>query len=194
MQLTISRLVVAIAAFVTGITVAAIWFAYSSPATATLGLPPCATAPDFEMVSVPCSPPDLSALSALPIVEYCDLIRGTVQYQNRIVRVRGIYWSNCENSALDDPSCRNDNRLTWVEGEPYSNFDEGMKPLYQFYGSKAKWGAKAEVVFLGKFSGPNFEGYGHLNACRYRLSVMKVENVKPLPVDTGQRRSAQRGF
>ena len=89
-----------------------------------------------------------------------------------------------ENSVLEDPSCRNEGASTWVEAEPYSNFSEGMKPLYQFYGSKAKSGTKAEVVFLGKFSGPNFEGYGHLNGYRYRLSVMKVEDVRPLPNDS----------
>ena len=179
-----SRLVVAIATFVIGVTVAGAWLVYRSPAIKTLELAPCASPPDYEMVSVPCSPPDLSVLSSTPIVEYCDLVRSGVQYHNRVVRLRGVYWSNMENSAIEEPSCRTASALTWVEAEPYSNFDEGMKPIYQLYGSKAKTRAKAEVVFLGKFSGPSSEGYGHLNGYRYRLRVMKVEDVRPLPNDS----------
>jgi hypothetical protein len=38
----------------------------------------------------------------------------------------------------------------------------------------------AEVVFTGRFSGPNKDGYGHLNGCQYQLIVINVDELKPL--------------
>lgn len=154
------------------------WFVYRVPDIQTLGLPPCASPPNYEMVSVPCIDPDLSVFSSMPVIAYCDLVRDSPRYENKIIRVRGRYSFNMENSTLDDPSCRREDAWTWVEAEPYSKFDESTKPFYDTYGAKMRAGGSADVIFLGKFSGPNDEGYGHLNCCRYQLSIMKVEEMK----------------
>jgi hypothetical protein len=172
MRRSISTLGVGVFIFLVGVSAVAFWFAYRSPATETLGLPPCAGPPDYEMTSVPCSEPDLSVFLNLPVAEYCDVVRNSARHSDQIVRVRGKYFFNMENSALYDPACRNDDSWTWVDYEPYSNFEDarraaGLRPAVE-----------AQVVFLGKWSGPSAEGYGHLNGYRYKLSLLRVEAVK----------------
>lgn len=155
-----------------GIMVAGIWFAHRMSAEVPIPTLLCAGPPNYEMSNVPCSGTDFSALANLPVTPYCDLVRDSVNRNNQIVRVRGIYFYGMENSALDDPACRSEDAWTWIEAEPYSNFMHSVATL--------KRNQPAEVVFLGKFSGPNKEGYGHLNCCRYQLIVMNVEEIKPL--------------
>jgi hypothetical protein len=157
---------------------AAVWFLYKGrPTLQTLGLPPCASPPDYELVSVPCTNPDLSRFSSLPMIQYCDLIRDSSRYENQIIRVKGIYSVSMENSSLDDPSCGGQNAFTWVVSEPYSSFEAALSA------AKVWRDDRAEVVLLGKFYGPTHEGYGHLNGYRYKLSVMKVEEMKRLPAN-----------
>jgi hypothetical protein len=177
-----SRLIVGLASFA-AIATAGLWLAYRVPDVQTLGLPPCAGPPDYEMVSVSCADPDLAVFSSMPVIAYCDLVRDATGYENTIVRVRGIYSFHSENSSLDDPSCRSENACAWIESEPYSRFDDSLKALYDTYGTRMKSGGNAEVIFLGKFSRPSDEGYGHLNGCRYQLSVMKVEEMKALALN-----------
>jgi hypothetical protein len=80
-----------------------------------------------------------------------------------------------ESSTLEDPLCRSENPRTWVVSEPYSHFGDALSA------ANIRRGDSAEAVFLGKFSGRNDEGFGHLNGYRYQLSVMKVEAMKSLP-------------
>ncbi|HEY2974171.1 MAG TPA: hypothetical protein VGJ48_16770 [Pyrinomonadaceae bacterium] len=183
MRVLTARLIVALLTFAIGIAVAGFWFTYRAPAVQTLGLPPCASPPDYELVSVPCADPDLSVFASMPMIPYCDLVRDSAGYENKVIRVKGIYSFNMENSALDDPTCRRENAWTWVEFEPYSRFDESMKSSYSTHGARMKSGGNAAVIFLGKFSGPSDEGYGHLNGCRYQLTVMKVEEMKALTLN-----------
>lgn len=169
------RLMVLLVTFGIGVVVDGFWFAYRLPAVVTLSLPLCAGPPKYETTSVPCSGTDFSALSGLPVIPYCDLVRNSSNYDNQIIRVRGIYYFNMENSALDDPDCRSQDAWTWVQSEPYSNFGQSSEPL--------KRNQPAQVVFLGRFSGPDKPGYGHLNSYRFKLSVMRVEEIKPVPWD-----------
>jgi hypothetical protein len=171
-------LIIASLAFTIALAGAGLWCAARSPAVQTLGLPPCASPPNYELVSVPCVDPDLSVFTSMPVLSYCDLVSNSARYENKVIRVRGVYSFNLENSALDDPACRSENVWTWIEYEPYSRFQESMKPFYDTYGATMKSGGNAEVTFLGKFSGPNDEGYGHLNGYRYQLSVMNVVEMK----------------
>ena len=182
MRLTF-RLTIALLTFSIGVATAIFWFAYHRPSVQTLENPPCASPPNYEMPSVPCSGTDFSALSSLPVIPYCDLVRDSALHENQIIRVSGVYSFNMENSALDDPTCRNENAWTWVESEPYSNFEERMKPFYAIYGSKIKSGGHAEVIFLGKFYGPTGKGYGHLDGYRFKLSVMHIEEMKSLTLN-----------
>jgi hypothetical protein len=170
------RLFVAVLTFAIGVVVSSFWFAYRLPAVVTLGIPLCAGPPNYETTSsVPCSGTNLSALSSLPVVRYCDLVGHSSSHNNQIVRVRGIYSFNMENSALYDPACPDEDAWTWVEVETCSNFDE--------HSANLRRNQVAEVVFLGRFSGPSEQGYGHLNGYRYKLSVMRVEEMKPLALD-----------
>ncbi len=155
-----------------GLVVSGLWFAHQLSAEVPIPTPLCGGPPTYEMPNVPCSGTDFSALANLPVTNYCDLVRDQRSRNNEIVRVRGIYSFNQENSALDDPGCRNENSWTWVEGELYSTFTDRVAAL--------KRTQPAEVVFLGKFSGPNEEGYGHMNGYRYQLMVINVDELKPL--------------
>jgi hypothetical protein len=171
------RVIVGSATFLIGVMVAALWPLLGRPAVQTLGLPSCASPPNYELVSVPCFDPDLSTLKSLPLLQYCDLLRNATHYENKVIRVKGVYSVGMENSSLYDPQCRFDfeDPFTWVESEPYSGLLEALT-------SANIWrDDRAEVVFLGKFYGPNENGYGHLNGYRYKLSVMKVEQLKRLP-------------
>jgi hypothetical protein len=76
-----------------------------------------------------------------------------------------------ENSALGDFGC-GQNIWTWVAANPDSNFMDAIVNLNR--------GQRADAVFLGRLSGPNNEGYGHLNGYRYQLIVMNVDELKPL--------------
>jgi len=182
MRVLTSRLIASFAITI-ALAGAGFWFAWRVPAVQTLGLPPCASPPNYELVSVPRADPDLSVFASMPVIPYCDLVRDSARYENKIVRVRGVYSFNMENSTLDDPTCRSENAWTWIESEPYSRFDESMKAFYDTYGARMKSRGNAEVIFLGKFSGPSDEGYGHLNGCQYRLSLMKVEEMKALALN-----------
>ena len=155
-----------------GLVASGLWFAHRMSADVEIPTLPCLGPPTYAMPNVPCSGSDLSALANLPVVGYCDLIRDGRTRANEIVRIRGIYWFNQENSVMDDPACRNEDSWTWVEAEPYSNFMARVAAL--------KRTQPAEVVFTGRFSGPNKEGYGHLNGYRYQLIVINVDELKPL--------------
>jgi hypothetical protein len=157
-----------------GVAVVGFWFVYRLDAVQTLGLPPCASPPDYEMISVPCSAPDLSGFSQLPVINYCDLVREFGSHANQVIRVRGMYVSGTEQSELYDPACQSDDSWTWVDVETYSNFQDAVGA------AQLRRGESAEVIFLGKFAGPSDKGYGHLDCCPYKLSVMKVEEMKPV--------------
>jgi hypothetical protein len=180
MRVLAPRLIIASLAFTVALAGVVFWIAYrtSTPAVQSLGLPPCASPPTYDVVSVPCVDPDLSVFASLPVIQYCDLVYDSAHYENKIVRVRGVYSFSMENSSLDDPTCR-----SWIEFEPYSRFDEITMPFFDTNGARMKSGGSAEVIFLGKFSGPSDVGYGHLNGCRYHLSVMKVEEMKALALN-----------
>src|SRR5262244_3608874 len=64
---------------------------------------------------------DLSEFAKLPVISYCDLVRDTTKRFEQMVRVRGVYVYDMENSALGDSAC-GQNIWTWVEAEPRSNF------------------------------------------------------------------------
>ena len=154
-----------------GLVGSGLWFALYLRADVAIPTLPCLGPPTYEMPNVPCFGTDFSALANVPVIGYCDFIRDGRTRNNEIVRVRGLYWFDMENSALDDPACRNEGSSTWVEAEPYSNFDSRVVGL--------KRAQPAEVVFVGRFSGPNKKGYGHLDAYRYELMVINVDELKP---------------
>lgn len=168
MRLPSTRLLVTFLTFGIVVVIAVLWLAYRRPSEDANGLPLCATSSHRSLVGV-------SLSSALPVIPYCDVVRGASTHNNRLICVRGIYSFNMENSALDDPACRNEESWTWVESEPSSNFKSSSPELRR--------NQPAEVVFLGRFSGPNNEGYGHLNGYRYNLLVLRVDEMKPLPLN-----------
>jgi hypothetical protein len=118
------------------------------------------------------TPVNLSEFANFPEIPYCHLIRETTKRPEQIIRVSGTYSYDMENSAFGDDAC-GQNIWTWVEAEPTSNFMRAIANL--------KLGERAHAVFLGRLSGANDEGYGHLNGYRYRLLVMNVDELKPLP-------------
>ena len=168
MRLPATRLLIAFLAFGIAVAIAVFCLAHRRPSEDANGLPLCETSSHRSVFG-------FSLSSGLPVIPYCDVVREASTYNNHLVCVRGIYSFNMENSALDDPACRNEDSWTWVESEPSSNF-MGSSPELQR-------NQPAEVVFLGRFSGPSNEGYGHLNGYRYNLLVWRVDEMKPLPLN-----------
>jgi hypothetical protein len=68
MRVLTSRLIIALLACAVAITAAGFWFAYHAPAVQTLGLAPCASPPNYELISVPCADPDLSVFANMPVL------------------------------------------------------------------------------------------------------------------------------
>ena len=165
------RIVVTVT-LVIGVAATGLWFLQRHPSVESIGLPPCASPPNYELVSLPCADPDLSGFLNLPVIQYCDLVHDSSQFENKIIRIRGVYSVSMENSSIGDPRCSREDPFTWVVSQPYSRFKEALKDANILRNDSA------EVVLLGKFYGPTDEGYGHLNGYRYQFSVMKVEEMK----------------
>jgi hypothetical protein len=85
MRVLTPRLFIASLALIIALAAAGFWIAYRAPAVQTLGLAPCASLPNYELVSVPCDDPDLSVFASMPLIAYCDLVRDSARYENKII-------------------------------------------------------------------------------------------------------------
>jgi len=131
----------------------------------------------------------------VPTVSYCELVRNPARYNQKLIRVHGVYQlAGGEYSNLYDPSCLNNptarERLR-AQTETWVKFDDALESqtnpgtlkvfgqLRDFYGS-------ADVIVVGKFFGSEKHGgYGHLNSGRFRLDVIRIEHVQPVLIVPG---------
>ncbi|HWN11916.1 MAG TPA: hypothetical protein VNO50_21995 [Pyrinomonadaceae bacterium] len=128
-------------------------------------------------------PPSFStAVEKAPIVKFCELVSKPDQYNEKIVRTRGNFWGNKENQVLYASECQSSKEDAWVEFDrSYEYSEEALKKDFdRVLCPRVPCPVQQAVVeFVGRFEGPNDQGYGHLDSYRYRFSVMRVTKVEP---------------
>ena len=127
-------------------------------------------------------PPSLStAIEKAPTVAYCELIRNPSRYAKQIVRTEALFYKNLENEVFYDLAC--DDSRVWVEFDPaYVYSDDALKKDFEKIAclKQQRCEGRALVTAVGRFEGPNENGYGHLGCCPYRFSIMRLEKVAPV--------------
>lgn len=133
-------------------------------------------------------PPALSAaVEKAPTVPYCELIKSPTRFTNGIVRTEALFYKNLENTVFYDPTCKGNS--TWVEFDPaYLYTDDALKNKFEELGClrRQRCDGKARVTAVGRFEGPNEDGYGHLGCCPYRFSIIRIENADAVDSSTSQ--------
>jgi len=119
---------------------------------------------------------------AVPKITYCELIKHSEKYDDRVVEVTAIFENGFEKSYLyDDDGCKNglSKSETWV------GFDKSF--VMDGDSEEAKINSKIsgfgiwEITSIGRFKrakGP--QRFGHLGCCRYEFDFMKIVNSEKL--------------
>lgn len=133
-------------------------------------------------------PPALStAVEKAPTIPYCELIQNPTRFNNEVVRTEALFYKNLENTIFYDPTCKGNS--TWVEFDPaYLYTDAALKNKFEELGClrRQRCDGKARVTAVGRFEGPNEDGYGHLGCCPYRFSIIRIENAEAVDSSTSQ--------
>ncbi|HET9130714.1 MAG TPA: hypothetical protein VFO86_07200, partial [Terriglobia bacterium] len=124
-------------------------------------------------------------LRAAPTVDYCELNRHKENYDGKIVRVRGVYWTDFEESTLASPFCdapfMSSILRTWIEHAP--EFDKLTDRKWRRKLHSTKWRTGLDVVFVGRFESTRHDrihGFGHLDGYSARIVVMSAELAQSL--------------
>jgi hypothetical protein len=107
-------------------------------------------------------------------VTLCELLKNPEKYDEKVVRVKGVYRNFFELSELYCPDCYDENKRVWIESTEVS--DECLKSKEMKRLKKAK---TLLVVFVGKFQSSK-SSYGHSNAYKFQIDVVCVEKSKIL--------------
>jgi hypothetical protein len=131
----------------------------------------------FTMTTVPrCS----SSKNEYASVAYCDLVRNSERYKEKLVRVSAVYRYGYEWSELYCPECT-------TEGKAWVDFDESFtsstnESTRKKLGNNGFKGRTVLVTMVGKFDAGG--GYGHMGAYRFRLLVDRVEKAQVILNDS----------
>jgi hypothetical protein len=135
----------------------------------------------------------------VPTVAYCDLIKDTATYDQKIIRVRAVYFKGFESSVFYDDACRG--QETWVNFDPayqestepksWTSISASLKPPStkiprgfttgggsKFLRSADSRGLKRTHEFDGK---TYTSGFGHLDEYDYQLTILSIEDAKAVP-------------
>lgn len=125
--------------------------------------------------------PKHSAVTEVPTIAYCDLIRNPELYDQKTVRVRAIYRYGSEWSELYCLECLNAGQ-TWVD---FDNSFKSRTPssVVRKLGDNGFKGRTVSIVAVGKFYGSS-GGYGHMNGYRFKFEVNSVENAEIILSDS----------
>jgi len=121
-----------------------------------------------------------STIKQAPIVPFCELIRDSARYDNRIVSTQAIFFRNMENSYLYDPSCEDDNGYVWAEFDPsYVYTDDALKKKFDelLCPTQPCPIGRAHVTVVGRFEGPDRGPYGHLDGYQLRFSLIHLQQA-----------------
>lgn len=126
----------------------------------------------------------------IPTVSYCELVRNPARYNQKFIRVHGIYQlAGGEYSNLHDPGCLNNPTVEEnfrAEIETWVWFDDALETqtrpgIFKIFGQLRDLYGWVDVIVVGKFLGSDKHGgYGHLNSGRFMLNVIRIEQVQPV--------------
>lgn len=112
----------------------------------------------------------------IPKLTYCELIKHSEKYDDKVVEVTAIYGNGFEKSYLyDKEDCKNglSQSQTWVAYDK-SFVMEGDSEEAKTNNKISGFGVW-EVTAIGRFKrakGP--QRYGHLGCCQYEFDFMKI--------------------
>lgn len=118
----------------------------------------------------------------VPKITYCELIKHSEKYDDRVVEVTAIFENGFEKSYLyDDEGCKNglSKRETWVGFDKSFVMDGDSEEART--NSKISGFGIWEITAIGRFKraqGP--QRFGHLGCCRYEFDFMKIVNSEKL--------------
>ena len=135
----------------------------------------------------------------VPTVAYCDLVKDAASYDQKIIRVRAVYFGGFESSVFYDGACRG--RETWVNFDPAYQKSTEPKILDTYFrivkasldenseGVYPRWWV--EILVVGRFEGVKrtheyegktyTSGFGHLDEFDYQLTILSIEDAKAVP-------------
>jgi hypothetical protein len=124
-------------------------------------------------------PPDLTTA---PTVSFCELVRNSEKYNQKIVRIRAIKVMWWEGSYLYDPACYGrDYGVSPEGGYEVVYSEESKKQVVQSERQdKDHFATRVGLVLVGQFHSWNGVGYGHLNGLLYGFDVMRIETAFPI--------------
>lgn len=121
-----------------------------------------------------------NALQNASTVSLCDLVSDPERYDNQVVRVRAIFFRGMENAYLTDPTCADKDSYVWAEfDQSYIYQDPDTKKTLDemLCSSQPCPTGRAEVLTVGRLSGPDKGPYGHLDDYHFKFSIFRVEQV-----------------
>jgi hypothetical protein len=152
---------------------------YSSLCLATLiSMSACMHQEEQKQLEFP--PSYSNTLKAAITVPFCQLVNDPAQYDKQVVRVKAIYFRGMENAYLTDPTCNRKDSYLWVEfDDSYVYQDAEIKGTLEkiLCSSQPCPTGRAEVIAVGRFSGPSEGPYGHLDDYHFKFSIFRVEQV-----------------
>ena len=126
------------------------------------------------------------AVGGAQTVAYCEVQSNPGAFKDKMIRVRALYQTDFEHSALTAASCTAPIPMTWVDFE--KSWESRTSWRLHRATDRVKWRVQADVVFVGRFrTGGHF---GHMDMYPYLIEVYKVEAIKssgsfrPLPQTT----------
>lgn len=110
-------------------------------------------------------------------ISYCDLIKNPRALDGKLVRVRALYETDFEKSALTSPACATPLPMTWVDFEAAWESRTSWRLRRAMTAARSKWNVQTDLVLVGKFkAGASF---GHNGMYPFLLQAYKVEALRP---------------
>lgn len=127
-----------------------------------------------------------------PTVDFCELIKDSAVWDQKVVRVRATYFAAFEVAIFRDKECEG---TVWATFDP--TYDENTAPKVQrtfdylmYPASEAgPQNMAVRLVVVGRFDGVKHTstlpggktfstGFGHLGGYDYQLNVLAIEEVR----------------
>lgn len=129
-----------------------------------------------------------AADNTVATVTYCELIKHSKRFHDKVVRVTGILAKGFEKSSLFDegdcsrgkPANGSAQSDTWVSYDQsfVLDGDSAQAKLNDSISGFGQWW----VVAVGKFRrAEGSQKFGHLRCCKYEFAVIRVEQSEKLP-------------
>ena len=121
------------------------------------------------------APNNTADLSKAQTVAFCEVLDQSEAFNNKLIRVRALYETDFERSALTAPSCATPIPMTWVDFD--KNWEHRTRWRVRRAISGQPWRLQTDVVFIGIFRSDGH--FGHMDAYPFLFEVYKVEAIRP---------------